>query len=75
ESISALLTGAADIAFLGHEVYHPHIHQEFLPSDRILLVTAPQHPWADGFPGFAHWRAEPVIAFGDHTAPFRQRVD
>lgn len=75
ESISALLTGAADIAFLGHEVYHPHIHQEFLPSDRILLVTAPEHPWAGGFPGFSRWGAEPVIAFGDHTAPFRQRVD
>jgi LysR family transcriptional regulator, low CO2-responsive transcriptional regulator len=75
ESIAALLTGAADIAFLGHEVYHPHIHQEFLPCDRILLVTAPEHPWASGFPGFSHWGAEPVIAFGDHTAPFRQRVD
>ena len=46
ESLSALLTGTADIAFLGSEMYHPHIHQEFLPSDRILLVMAPEHPWA-----------------------------
>jgi DNA-binding transcriptional LysR family regulator len=75
ESITALLTGTADIALLGSEVYHPQIHQEFLPSDRILLVTAPEHPWADGFPGFAQWGAQEVIAFGNHSAPFRQRVD
>ncbi|USG63627.1 LysR family transcriptional regulator [Brevibacillus ruminantium] len=75
ESISSLLTGTADIAFLGHEVYHPHIHQEFLPSDRIMLVTSPDHPWTAAFPGFRKWGSEPVIAFGNHTAPYRQRVD
>ncbi|QQE72873.1 LysR family transcriptional regulator [Brevibacillus composti] len=75
ESISSVLTGAADLAFLGHEVYHPHIHQEFLPSDRVLLVTSPDHPWATNFPGFGQWGSEPVIAFGNHAAPFRQRVD
>ncbi|MCM3620735.1 LysR family transcriptional regulator [Brevibacillus borstelensis] len=75
ESISSLLTGTADIAFLGHEVYHPHIHQEFLPNDRVMLVTSPEHPWADTFPGFGRWGSEPVIAFGSQSAPFRQRVD
>ncbi|EST56158.1 transcriptional regulator [Brevibacillus panacihumi W25] len=75
ESLSALLSGTADIAFLGSEIYHPHIHQEFLPSDRILLVTAPTHPWAMHFPGFQNWGNEPMIVFGNHTAPFRQRVD
>lgn len=75
ESLSALLTGTADIAFLGNEIYHPHIHQDFLPSDRILLVTHPRHPWAHGFPGFAAWGAEEMIVFGNHTAPYRQRVD
>jgi DNA-binding transcriptional LysR family regulator len=75
ESITSLLTGTADIAFLGSEVYHPQIHQEFLPSDRILLVTAPDHSWAKAFPGFARWGVQEVIAFGNQTAPFRQRVD
>jgi len=75
ESITALLTGTADIAFLGSEVYHPQLIQEFLPEDRILLVTSPVHEWAGQFPGFAHWHTEKVIAFGNSTAPFRQRVD
>jgi LysR family transcriptional regulator, low CO2-responsive transcriptional regulator len=75
ESLAALLCGAADIAFLGSEIYHPHIHQEFLPSDEILLVTSIDHPWADDFPGFHVWGHEPMIVFGNHTAPFRQRVD
>ncbi|MGG1663932.1 LysR family transcriptional regulator [Brevibacillus sp. NRS-1366] len=75
ESLSALLTGTADIAFLGSEMYHPHIHQEFLPSDRILLVMAPEHPWANGFPGFHEWGTEEMILFGNHTAPYRQRID
>lgn len=75
ESLSALLTGTADIAFLGSEMYHPHIHQEFLPSDRILLVMAPEHPWASRFPGFASWGAQEMILFGNHTAPYRQRID
>jgi LysR family transcriptional regulator, low CO2-responsive transcriptional regulator len=75
ESLAALLSGAAEIAFLGSEIYHPHIHQEFLPSDQILLVTSPDHPWADHFPGFHTWGQEPMIVFGSHTAPFRQRVD
>lgn len=75
ESLNALLTGTADIAFLGSEMYHPHIHQEFLPSDRILLVTSPSHPWAKGFPGFHAWGTEEMILFGNHTAPYRQRID
>lgn len=75
ESLSALLTGTADIAFLGSEMYHPHIHQEFLPSDRLLLVMAPSHPWASGFPGFQAWGTEEMIVFGNHTAPYRQRID
>ncbi|MFD2371876.1 LysR family transcriptional regulator [Brevibacillus sp. GCM10020057] len=75
ESLSALLTGTADIAFLGSEMYHPHIYQEFLPSDRILLVTHPSHPWANGFPGFHAWGMEEMIVFGNHTAPYRQRID
>ncbi|WP_411504198.1 LysR family transcriptional regulator [Brevibacillus centrosporus] len=75
ESLNALLTGTADIAFLGSEMYHPHIYQEFLPSDRILLVTSPTHPWAKGFPGFPEWGTEEMILFGNHTAPYRQRID
>lgn len=75
ESLSALLTGTADIAFLGSEMYHPHIYQEFLPSDKIVLVTSPHHPWADGFPGFREWGTEEMILFGNHTAPYRQRID
>ncbi|MFY0543240.1 LysR family transcriptional regulator [Brevibacillus sp. H7] len=75
ESITSLLTGTADLAFLGSEVYHPQLHQEFLPDDRILLVISPEHGWANEFPGMAHWGRQEVIAFGNHTAPFRQRVD
>lgn len=75
ESLSALLSGTADIAFLGSEIYHPHIYQELLPSDRILLVTSVDHPWASDFPGFTAWGTEAMIVFGNHTAPFRQRVD
>lgn len=75
ESLAALLNGSADLAVLGHEIDHPHIHQEFLPSDRILLVTSPKHPWASGFPGMHAWGQEEMIVFGNHTAPYRQRVD
>lgn len=75
ESITSLLTGTADIAFLGSEVYHPQLHQVFLPCDRILLVISPAHPWADRYEGFAQWGMQEVISFGDPTAPFRQRVD
>jgi DNA-binding transcriptional LysR family regulator len=75
ESITALLTGTADIAFLGSEVYHPQLVQEFLPEDRILLVTAPDHEWAGHFPGIDRWGTQEMIAFGSSTAPFRQRVD
>ncbi len=75
ESITALLTGSADLAFLGSEVYHPLLQQTFLPSDRILLTLSPQHPWSDTFPGFAAWGQQEVVAFGSMHAPFRQRVD
>jgi len=75
ESVHALLTGSADIAFLGHEVYHPQLAQIFLPADRILLAVSPQHPWATGFPGFRSWGNQPTIAFSNKTAPYRQRVD
>jgi DNA-binding transcriptional LysR family regulator len=75
ESITSLLTGTADIAFLGHEVYHPELQQIFLPNDRILLVVAPEHPWAVRFPGFDQWDNQAMITFGNKTVPFRQRVD
>jgi DNA-binding transcriptional LysR family regulator len=75
ESITSLLTGTADIAFLGSEVYHPQLHQVFLPSDRILLVVSPEHRWAQQYEGFHDWGLQEVIAFGSSTAPFRQRVD
>ena len=75
ESLAALLNGSADLAVLGHEIYHPQVRQEFLPSDRILLVTPPSHPWAKHFPGMHAWGQEEMIVFGNHTAPFRQRVE
>ncbi|WP_134683191.1 LysR family transcriptional regulator [Brevibacillus migulae] len=75
ESVHALLTGSADIAFLGHEVYHPQLAQIFLPADRILLAVSPKHPWAAEFPGFQAWGNQPTIAFSNKTAPYRQRVD
>ena len=75
ESITGLLTGTADLALLGSEVYHPQLQQIALPGDRIVLIVAPQHPWAAEFPGFPLWGLQEVIAFGDNSAPFRQRVD
>ncbi|ASS76184.1 LysR family transcriptional regulator [Tumebacillus algifaecis] len=75
ESITALLTGTADLALLGSEVYHPQLLQLDLPSDRIVLIVAPEHRWARGFGGFADWGAQEMIMFGDASAPFRQRVD
>jgi LysR family transcriptional regulator, low CO2-responsive transcriptional regulator len=75
ESITALLTGTADLALLGSEVYHPQLQQILLPSDRILLIVSPAHPWAAGFPGWSEWGLQEVIAFGNQTAPFRQRID
>lgn len=75
ESITALLTGAADMALLGNEVYHPQLLQIDLPSDRIVLIVAPEHRWASGFTGFSDWGAQEMIVFGDASAPFRQRVD
>ncbi|MBM7554515.1 LysR substrate-binding domain-containing protein [Thalassobacillus pellis] len=73
--VTALLTGAADIAFLGAEVFHPQLHQVLLPEDPIVLVLSPDHPWAKGFPGFDYWGREEVITFGNHTAPFRRQID
>ncbi|MGZ6550720.1 MAG: LysR family transcriptional regulator [Tumebacillaceae bacterium] len=75
ESITALLTGTADLAVLGAEVYHPQLQQVFLPSDRIVLITAPDHPWSTAFPGFENWGLQETITFGDGSAPFRQRID
>ncbi|MGP4080015.1 LysR family transcriptional regulator [Pseudalkalibacillus sp. R45] len=75
ECVSAVLSGSADIAFLGAEVYHPDLQQEFLPEDRIVLVTSPEHEWADGFPGFENWGSQEVITFGNDSAPFRQQMD
>ncbi|HEU4964265.1 MAG TPA: LysR family transcriptional regulator [Bacilli bacterium] len=75
ESITALLTGQADLALLGHEIYHPQLVQVPLPSDRVVLIVSPQHEWGREFPGFDGWGLQEVIAFGDPNAPFRQRVD
>lgn len=75
ESVHALLSGAADLAFVGSEIYHPQVQQRNLPDDRIVLITAPTHPWSVAFPGFSAWGNQEVIAFGDSSAPFRQRVD
>jgi len=75
ESIHALLHGTADIAFLGHDVYHPHLETVPLSADRILLAVSPQHPWAEQFPGFDAWGYTEMVVFGDQSAPFRQRVD
>jgi DNA-binding transcriptional LysR family regulator len=75
ESITALLTGTADMALLGSEVYHPQLMQVDLPSDRIVLIVHPEHRWAREFGGFADWGAQEMIMFGDTSAPFRQRVD
>ncbi|HEY3366033.1 MAG TPA: LysR family transcriptional regulator [Symbiobacteriaceae bacterium] len=75
EAVNALLNGVADLAFLGSEVYHPQLCAVSLPSDRILLITAPEHLWAAGFPGFDRWGGQEVIAFGNGAVPFRRRVD
>jgi len=75
EAITALLTGTADLALLGSEVYHPQLQQISLTDDLIVLIVAPEHPWAAEFPGFDHWGLQEVIAFADASAPFRQRVD
>lgn len=75
ESITALLTGMADLAMLGSEVYHPQLLQLDLPSDRIVLIASPEHRWGRTFGGFADWGAQEMVMFGDSSAPFRQRVD
>lgn len=75
ESIHALLSGVADIAFIGHEMAHPGILHVDLGVDRVLLITHPHHPWAKNFPGFDHWGNQELIAFGDSDAPFRLRVE
>lgn len=75
EAVSALLTGSADVALLGSEVYHPKIEQVSLPSDRIVLIVSRFHAWAGEFPSFAKWGNQEVIAFADASAPFRQRID
>ncbi|WP_094699045.1 LysR family transcriptional regulator [Brevibacillus laterosporus] len=75
ESVHSLLAGTADLAFLGNELYHPHIKTTYLPEDPILLVCSPHHPWASNYPGWAEWDKQSLIAFGNPTAPYRQRVD
>lgn len=75
ESTSALLSGAADLAFVGQAMYHPAIEHVSLGDDHVLLICHPHHPWASHFPGVKDWGDQEVIAFGDTAAPFRERME
>ena len=75
ESIQSLLSGTADIAFLGSEAYHPELRQRALPADEVVLIAPPTHPFARSFPGLFALHEVPMIAFGTKASPFRRRVD
>lgn len=75
ESVQTLLTGTADLALMGNEVYHPQLRQIPLPSDNIVLIVSPAHRWAKGFTGFQEWGTQEMIAFASSSAPLRQRTD
>ncbi|MDR3473494.1 MAG: LysR family transcriptional regulator [Devosia sp.] len=42
----AVLEGAADIGFIEGEIDEPALAQRVVAEDRLIVVTAPDHPWA-----------------------------
>ncbi|MCI0183037.1 LysR family transcriptional regulator [Sulfoacidibacillus ferrooxidans] len=75
ESMQSLLTGTANLAFVGHEMYHPSIEHLSLGDDQIVLITHPHHNFSIRFPGLHAWGEQEVIAFGDSGAPYRKRIE
>ena len=46
----AVLEGAADVGFIEGEIDEPALAQRIVAEDRLIVVTAPDHPWATGGP-------------------------
>jgi DNA-binding transcriptional LysR family regulator len=44
----AVLEGTADVGFIEGEIDEPALAQRVVAEDRLIVVTAPDHPWADG---------------------------
>jgi DNA-binding transcriptional LysR family regulator len=44
----AVLAGAADLGFVEGQVEHDALTIKEIGRDRLVMVTAPGHPWADG---------------------------
>ncbi len=42
----AVLTGAAELGFVEDELDHPHLVCHPVAADRLIVVVAPDHPWA-----------------------------
>jgi DNA-binding transcriptional LysR family regulator len=44
----AVLDGAAEIGFIEGAIDEPALHVQTVAHDRLIVVVAPGHPWADG---------------------------
>lgn len=75
QSMDLILSGAADLAFVGHEIAHPAITYQSLGDDQIVMIMHPQHPWRRTPPELEDFGQQEVIAFGDEQSPFRERVE
>lgn len=70
----ALLANQVDFCFLGEPIYHPHVKQVEFAPDAIDLIVPSGHYYTHDFPGISALAAEPLVAFGRSTSPFRRRV-
>jgi DNA-binding transcriptional LysR family regulator len=46
----AVAGGVADLGFIEGEIDDPMLGQKIVAEDRLIVVVAPRHPWADGRP-------------------------
>ncbi|SDR48904.1 transcriptional regulator, LysR family [Rhizobiales bacterium GAS191] len=44
----AVIDGAAELGFVEGEIDEPALSVELVDADRLIIVVAPDHPWADG---------------------------
>jgi len=62
ETVSqAILDGAADLGFIEGEIDEPALAMRLVATDRLLVLTAPDHPWATTPPDYAALARGPWI--------------
>lgn len=74
EMKDALLAQQVDFCFLGEPIYHPNIRLVEFAPDAVDLIVPETHYLCYGFNDIRQIQAEPFVAFGRPTSPFRQRI-